>query len=167
MCEIDKLKPDKKTKKKTDKPNQDNKSIPHKNTKNTKKASQTFNEEDLLKDRFLKAYKANDGYISRACEKANISRSKVYQNWLVNDPSFKEKLEEIDESFVDLGISKLHGIIKHISVKKPSREAVTVLLEYIRKKGVKRGFGDIPQDQGTDKNKIDQIVSLLNPKGLK
>lgn len=167
MCEIDKLKPDKKTKKKPDKPNQDNKSIPDKKTKRTKKDPQKLIAEEVLKERFLKAYKASDGYISRACEKANISRTKVYTEWLKNDPSFKEKLEEIDESFVDLGISKLQGIIKHISVKKPSREGVTVLLEYIRKKGIKRGFGDVPQDQGTDKNKIDQIVSLLNPKGLK
>lgn len=146
--------------------NQDKKTIDS-FTKNTKKVNPKKDKEEILKDRFLKAYKSSDGYISRACDKANISRSKVYKDWLKNDENFKEKLEDIDESFVDLAVSKVYGIIKNLSVKKPNREGVLVLLEVIRKKGINRGFGDIPQDQGTDKNKIDQIAKLLNPNGLK
>lgn len=60
---------------------------------------------------FLKAYRSNLGYVSKACEKISISRQ-TYYTWLKDDPIFKKKLENIDESFIDLAESALRKNIK-------------------------------------------------------
>ena len=60
---------------------------------------------------FLKAYRSNLGHITKACEKINISRQAFYC-WMKDDPIFKQKIENIDESFIDLAESALRKNIK-------------------------------------------------------
>lgn len=63
------------------------------------------------KEVFLKSYKATLGHISNACLKAGIGRTAYYE-WFKDDPNFKEDIEHIDESFIDLAESALRKNIK-------------------------------------------------------
>jgi len=63
------------------------------------------------KELFLKAYKSNMGNISKACEAININRS-TYYDWIENDLEFKQNIEDIEESFIDLAECALRKNIK-------------------------------------------------------
>lgn len=63
------------------------------------------------KELFLKAYKSNMGNISQACRAINIDR-KTYYNLIEKDPKFKQSIEDIEESFIDLAECALRKNIK-------------------------------------------------------
>ena len=63
------------------------------------------------KDLFLKAYKSNMGHISKACEAIKITRT-TYYRWYDKFSKFKQKIDDIDESFIDLAECALRKNIK-------------------------------------------------------
>lgn len=54
----------------------------------------------LLKDEFLNIFKDNHS-VYTSCNKLGISRTLVYNDWLIKDNDFKTKYEEIREGFID------------------------------------------------------------------
>ena len=69
-----------------------------KNTQNTQKRTK--------KETFLIALENEQGHISNACKSANIHR-RTYYTWIDKDEDFKQKCEDVQESFLDLAESKL------------------------------------------------------------
>ena len=80
---------------------------------------------------FLSAYRDNLLNISRACEIAEIDRTLFYQ-WIEKYPDFKEKVEAVEEKFLDYAESKL---------KKAVAEGnMTALIFFLKTKGRNRGY---------------------------
>lgn len=97
---------------------------------------------DKRKEDFLKAFNAGYGIILTACEAVNISRS-TYYKWMREDPEFKEKVEEIQESQVDFVESKL--------IKAIEANDTTAIIFYLKTKGKKRGYSEKAQPPKEDK----------------
>lgn len=81
--------------------------------------------------RFIKAYDACGGNVSVACQKADIKSRTTYYRWLDNQ-EFKEAVEEINESFIDLAETQLR-----MAVSRGDMNAVFFLL---KTKGKHRGY---------------------------
>ena len=81
--------------------------------------------------RFLKAFDACGGNVSVACQKADIKSRTTYYRWLAN-ADFKEQVESIEESFIDLAESQLR-----MAVSRGDMNAVFFLL---KTKGKSRGY---------------------------
>jgi len=63
------------------------------------------------KEHFLKAYDNSMGNVSEACKAINISR-KTFYKWCQSNEKFKEKINEIDESFIDFAEGQLKKNVK-------------------------------------------------------
>jgi len=55
---------------------------------------------------FLKSYAKNFGHITNSCAKINISRQ-TYYDWIKADKQFKQDVDDINNSFIDLAESAL------------------------------------------------------------
>jgi hypothetical protein len=66
----------------------------------------TDKKRDKVKDLFIEALKNSAGNISVACRNVNISRNAFYE-WQKEDEIFQEKVNEVQESLIDLVESKL------------------------------------------------------------
>jgi len=88
-------------------------------------------DQDKAKKILLKALENNFGNISEACKKVSISRRTFY-NYLRDDDVFKEAVEEIEESLIDLAESELYNQI--------TKENTTALIFFLKTKGKKRGY---------------------------
>lgn len=64
------------------------------------------------KEHFLRSYAETLGHISNACQTVKISRQ-TYYNWLEDDPDFKQAIDNIDDSFIDLAESALRTNIEN------------------------------------------------------
>ena len=84
------------------------------------------------------------GNISKACEKLKISRRTFY-NYIQEDKEFKEAVEEIEESLIDLGESELYNQI--------TEGNVTAIIFFLKTKGKKRGYVERTEFV----NKIDEV----------
>lgn len=127
------------------------------------------------RDLFIENLKAAGGVICVACEATGISRS-TYYVWYNQDPTFRERVEEVMEAQIDYVESKLMNLI--------NSGDTTATIFYLKTKGRKRGWSDKIQQQqpelptvivpalpssGQDsadikkriKNKKDYIVKLL------
>ena len=104
---------------------------------------------DKRKEDFLKAFNAGYGIILTACEAVNISRS-TYYKWMREDPEFKEKVEEIQESQVDFVESKL--------IKAIEANDTTAIIFYLKTKGKKRGYSDKAQPKTADPLPVSQTL---------
>lgn len=58
------------------------------------------------KELFLRSYADTLGHISNACKSIKINRS-TYYDWMEKDPDFKQAIDDIDDSFIDLAESAL------------------------------------------------------------
>ena len=83
------------------------------------------------KDTFLTALANNLGHISDACKSANIHRQ-TYYKWIEKDKAFKDKCDDVQESFLDLAESKLLEKIK-------DGDNICIIL-FLKTKGKKRGY---------------------------
>lgn len=83
------------------------------------------------KELFLKTLSDGKGIITYACQKTGISRQ-TYYNWLKEDEDFASKVEEINESTIDIVESKLLGAIND--------DNLTAIIFYLKTKGKKRGY---------------------------
>ena len=83
------------------------------------------------KDTFLAALAKNLGHISKACKSANIHRQ-TYYLWIEKDEAFKDKCDDVQESFLDLAESKLLEKIKDGDN--------TCIIFFLKTKGKKRGY---------------------------
>lgn len=86
---------------------------------------------DIKKGQFIEAFEATAGNISASCKKLNISRE-TYYRWCREDQEFREKIDETQESLLDLAETML---IKNI------REGRTAeIIFFLKTKGKKRGY---------------------------
>jgi hypothetical protein len=64
-----------------------------------------------LKEQFLKLYKESHGHIASSALTMGIDR-KTFYNWKASDPDFKETVETLNDSFVELVEAKVQDKIK-------------------------------------------------------
>lgn len=92
---------------------------------------------------FLQVYESVGGNVSLACKNANIKSRTTFYRWM-NDDAFKQEVESIDESYIDLAETQLR-----MAVSRGDMNAVFFLL---KTKGKSRGYVE----------KVEQEVSV-NP----
>jgi hypothetical protein len=83
------------------------------------------------KEHFLEAFEQAAGNVSVACKKVLISRE-TYYRYLKEDPEFKQKCEEINESLLDMAETMLLKQIKN--------DNTTSIIFYLKTKGKSRGY---------------------------
>ena len=83
------------------------------------------------KEAVLEALRKSMGNVSEACKKGNITRMTFY-NWKEKDEEFRQAVEDINESCLDLAESKLMENIR--------RGQETSLIFYLKTKGKNRGY---------------------------
>jgi len=83
------------------------------------------------KELFLNVFEKKAGNISMACKAVGIGR-RTYYNWLDEDKTFRENIDNINESLIDFAESKLLLNIK------AGKEAS--LFFYLKCKGKQRGY---------------------------
>ena len=76
---------------------------------------------------FLKAYENNLGHITDSCKAVKISRNAYYE-WLKDDPKFKQSIEDIENSFINLTECQLRK-----NVKKGIQKAIEFVLTNLKK----------------------------------
>ena len=80
---------------------------------------------------FIKAFDACGGNISVACQKANIKSRSTYYKWM-EDPEFRDEIEAINESYIDLAETQLR-----MAVGRGDMNGVFFIL---KTKGKSRGY---------------------------
>lgn len=115
-------------------------------------------------------YEKKNGNITATCSAANIGR-KTFYRYLENDAKFKEMIEDVNESLVDLAETKLLTLINE-----GDRESILFML---RTKGKDRGYGNITQnvklsgdvkvenENSSVKKMVTEYIDLLNAQGKK
>lgn len=115
-------------------------------------------------------YEKKNGNITATCLAANIGRRSFYR-YLENDAKFKEMIEDVNESLVDLAETKLLTLINE-----GDRESILFML---RTKGKDRGYGNITQnvklsgdvkvenENSSVKKMVTEYIDLLNAQGKK
>jgi len=97
------------------------------------------------KAQFLIELKNSYGIVSTACSKVGISRYCFY-DWCKKDVEFKKKVEEINESIVDVVEAYLLSLIKD---KNP-----TAIIFFLKTRGRARGYSE----------KVDITSTIKDPK---
>jgi len=97
--------------------------------KKTKNSTQSV-QRAAKKDTFLISLANNNGNITNACIDANIGR-RTYYDWL-EDEDFAEKVDNVQESLLDLAESKLMENI--------NKNDNTSIIFFLKTKGKKRGY---------------------------
>lgn len=80
---------------------------------------------------FLEAFKKSTGIITYACESVGVSRQ-TYYYWMRTDEEFKQTVEDMNESTIDLVERKLLNLI--------NKEDTTAIIFYLKTKGRNRGY---------------------------
>tara|TARA_R110001592_G_scaffold225781_1_gene481757 strand:- start:129 stop:500 length:372 start_codon:yes stop_codon:yes gene_type:complete len=83
------------------------------------------------KKKFVVGLRNNLGNISKACDAVGISRT-TYYDWIESDDLFKEDVEHIKESLLDLAECKLLENIE-------DNQNIAIIF-YLKTKGKKRGY---------------------------
>ena len=97
----------------------------------TMEKAQKAQKTDKKKKDFIEALRNNLGHISNACEAAKIGR-RTYYLWIDKDKDFKEDVEHVQDSLLDLAESKLLENIEN--------NENTAIIFYLKTKGKKRGY---------------------------
>lgn len=98
---------------------------------------------------FLDLFKKASGNISIACEKTGISRG-TYYNWINDNPRFKEKVDEVNESLIDFSESKLH--------LKINEGDTTAIIFHLKTKGKQRGYVERVENEMPQLNPFLQLM---------
>ena len=93
--------------------------------------AQNAQKTDKKKKDFIEALRNNLGHISNACEAAKIGR-RTYYLWIDKDKDFKEDVDHIQDSLLDLAESKLLENIEN--------NENTAIIFYLKTKGKRRGY---------------------------
>lgn len=83
------------------------------------------------KEVLLKTLEKSYGNVSDACKMANISRNQFYK-YVRTDEDFKEKVDELQESLIDIAETALY---KQIEAKN-----ITAIIFFLKTKGKQRGY---------------------------
>jgi len=94
-------------------------------------STQNAQKTDKKKKDFIEALRNNLGHISNACEAAKISR-RTYYLWIEKDKNFKEDVDHVQDSLLDLAECKLLENIEN--------NENTAIIFYLKTKGKKRGY---------------------------
>lgn len=94
-----------------------------------------------IKEEFIKAFHANRGIISMACEAVGISRS-TYYNWLQADTAFAEAVEDVREVQIDHVEGQLLNLIESGDT--------TATIFYLKTRGKERGYSERMELTGRD-----------------
>lgn len=81
--------------------------------------------------KFLEVFEKVAGNVSAACEQANIKSRTTYYRWLQNE-EFRQAIEDVDESFIDLAESQLRAAV--------SRGDMNAVFFILKTKGKSRGY---------------------------
>jgi hypothetical protein len=100
---------------------------------------------------FLRAFDGVAGNISIACKKSNIKSRTTFYRWLENK-EFKEAVDNVNESFIDLAESQLRSAIAAGNLN-----AVFFLL---KTKGKDRGYVE-RIEQRVDMNPFEELMRSL------
>lgn len=107
-----------------------------------------------IKEEFLKAFHANRGIISMACEAVGISRS-TYYNWLQADSIFAEAVEDVREVQIDRVEGHLLNLIESGDT--------TATIFYLKTRGKARGYSERQELAITANPFVDLMNSLDDP----
>lgn len=80
---------------------------------------------------FMIAFKESKGIITYACDAIGVSRQTFYY-WMSTDEKFKQEIDDINESTIDLVEHKLLSLI--------NKEDTTAIIFYLKTKGRNRGY---------------------------
>lgn len=80
---------------------------------------------------FMIAFKESKGIITYACDAIGVSRQ-TYYYWMSTDEKFKQEIDDINESTIDLVEHKLLSLI--------NKEDTTAIIFYLKTKGRNRGY---------------------------
>jgi len=116
--------------------------------KNTKQKPKKLT---LKQRKFLQAYKATMGNVTKACEMTGVKSRRSYYDWLENE-EFAKEIELLQETQVDFAESMLF--------KNMSEGKETSIIFYLKCKGKKRGYIEKQEIGVTDKDGND--VKLAN-----
>ena len=97
------------------------------------------------KKKFLEIYEKSFGFVSLACENANMGRS-TYYRWLDEDSEFRQKCKDIEEANIDYVESKLFSQIREGNT--------TATIFYLKTKGKNRGYVERQEVTGKDGSDI-------------
>ena len=97
----------------------------------TMEKAQKAQKTDKKKKDFIESLRNNLGHIADACTAANIGR-RTYYNWVADDKEFKEDVDHIQDSLLDLAETKLLQNIEN--------NENTAIIFYLKTKGKKRGY---------------------------
>lgn len=107
--------------------------------KNTKQKPKKLT---LKQRKFLQAYKATMGNVTKACEMTGVKSRRSYYDWLENE-EFAKEIELLQETQVDFAESMLF--------KNMSEGKETSIIFYLKCKGKKRGYIEKQEIGVTDK----------------
>jgi hypothetical protein len=106
---------------------------------------------DILKKAMIEALEKSLGIVTTATKAVGISRKTHYQ-WLIEDPEYKEEVEDLTNAALDFAESKLFEKITGVEVltghDKETGEAITytqppsdtAIIFYLKTKGKHRGY---------------------------
>jgi ACT domain-containing protein len=104
------------------------------------------------KELFLEALEKNAGNITESCKKINISR-KTFYHWCKKDEYFKNQVEEIKESLIDLAENELMEQIK--------KGNITAIIFFLKTKGKNRGYTEKQEIKHSEN--IDSQIKIYLP----
>lgn len=105
---------------------------------------------ETKKAAFLRCYENNLGHISNAAKAAGIHR-RTYLFWM-KDLKFREAMEHIDQSFIDLAVDVVMRDMKNGNVD--------TAMWYLERKAKDRGYGK------EEKLKVEQSIVVKLPESL-
>jgi hypothetical protein len=119
----------------------------------------------------LAALEANLGIVTKAAKDANIARSAHY-DWMITDPVYKSKVEELSNVALDHVESKLFEKIDGVKIHKgfdDSGEPIvydvppsdTALIFYLKTKGKNRGYVERSEQAQVTKDGEDVDISTV------
>ena len=105
------------------------------------------NRSDNIKSKLLEALEEHHGIVTNACKAVGIARSTFYE-WVKNDESFKQQVDEIQDVAIDFVESKL---FQQIDEGNP-----TSTIFYLKTKAKKRGY--IERQEIVHDGKLDNTI---------
>lgn len=93
-----------------------------------------------IKEKFLRAYHDFKSSVSKACSIAHVHR-KTFLKWKNTDQDFRDRMDEIDESFVDMAQEELIKIVRGKKKLPTTKIQFEAIVYFLNKKGKAKGYG--------------------------
>ncbi len=101
---------------------------------------------------FLKVYDSVGGNVSMACKQANVKSRTTFYRWMQNE-EFKQAVEDVDESYIDLAESQLRAAV--------SRGDMNAVFFLLKTKGKQRGYVE-RTEQDVTVNPFQQLLQEVD-----